>query len=64
MLCLSRLPGQSIMIGDDIKVTVNHVRGDKVNLGITAPQGMIVHREEIYDIIQHQKGSDHADRRY
>lgn len=48
MLVLARSRDQSIMIGDDIKITVVEVRGNKVRLGIDAPQGVSVHREEIY----------------
>lgn len=60
MLILTRLEDESIMIGDDIKVTVVEVRGKKqkrVRLGITAPSNVSVHREEVYDIIQQQKES-------
>ena len=52
MLVLSRLPGQSIMIGDGIEITVVSVRPDKVRIGIRAPQGIPVHRKEIFDEIQ------------
>lgn len=48
MLVLARSRDQSIIIGDDIKITVVEVRGNKVRLGIDAPQGISVHREEIY----------------
>ena len=48
MLVLARARDQSIIIGDDIKITVVEVRGNKVRLGIDAPQGIPVHREEIY----------------
>ena len=53
MLVLSRLPGQSIMIGDGIEITVVSVRPDKVRIGIRAPKGIPVHRKEIFDEIQH-----------
>ncbi len=52
MLILSRLPGQKVMIGDDIVVTLVDVRGDKVRLGFTAPREIPVHREEVYDRIK------------
>lgn len=55
MLVLSRTRDQSIMIGDDVKVTILDVRGDKVRLGITAPRGIAVHREEIYNRIRKQE---------
>ncbi|MFZ5832951.1 MAG: carbon storage regulator CsrA [Planctomycetota bacterium] len=54
MLVLSRRVGERIVIGQDIWVTVLEVRGDKVRLGIEAPPGVPVHREEIFrDIEQH-----------
>ena len=55
MLVLSRQMDESIMIGDDVKITIVDVRGDKVRLGITAPKSISVHREEIYDAIQKEK---------
>ena len=55
MLVLSRQKDESIMIGDDVKITIVDVRGDKVRLGITAPKSIAVHREEIYDAIQKEK---------
>ena len=48
MLVLSRRVGESVMIGDDITVTVLEVRGDIVRLGIDAPRDVKVHREEVY----------------
>ncbi|MDH7600438.1 MAG: carbon storage regulator CsrA [Sedimentisphaerales bacterium] len=55
MLVLSRTKDQSIIIGDNIKITIVDVRGDKVRLGITAPKDIPVHREEIYLAIQKEK---------
>jgi carbon storage regulator len=55
MLVLSRQRDESIMIGDDVKVTIVDVRGDKVRLGITAPTSIPVHRMEIYEAIQREK---------
>jgi len=55
MLVLSRQKDESIMIGDDVKITVVDVRGDKVRLGITAPKEIPVHRIEIYEAIQREK---------
>jgi len=55
MLVLSRTKDQSIIIGDNIKITIVDVRGDKVRLGITAPKDIPVHREEIYEAIQKEK---------
>jgi carbon storage regulator len=55
MLVLSRQRDESIMIGDDVEITIVDVRGDKVRLGITAPKSVAVHRREIYDAIQREK---------
>jgi len=55
MLVLSRQKDESIMIGDDVKITIVDVRGDKVRLGITAPREIPVHRMEIYEAIQREK---------
>ncbi|QGJ69881.1 Translational regulator CsrA [Planctomycetales bacterium 10988] len=54
MLVLSRQRDESIMIGDQIVVTVVDVRGDKVRLGIKAPAKIPVHRNEIYEAIQRE----------
>lgn len=48
MLVLTRRPGESIMIGDEVVVTVLDVRGDVVRVGIKAPRTVQVHREEVY----------------
>jgi len=55
MLVLSRQKDESIMIGDDVEITIVDVRGDKVRLGITAPKQIPVHRREVYDAIQREK---------
>jgi carbon storage regulator len=55
MLVLSRKRDESIMIGDEVEITIVDVRGDKVRLGITAPKHIPVHRREIYDAIQREK---------
>lgn len=55
MLVLSRQRDESIMIGDEVEITIVDVRGDKVRLGITAPKHIPVHRREIYDAIQREK---------
>ena len=54
MLVLSRQRDESIIIGDNIVVTVVDVRGDKVRLGIEAPREVSVHRREIYEAIQRE----------
>lgn len=52
MLVLSRQRDETIMIGDDIEITVVDIRGDKVRLGICAPTRIAVHRKEVYDAIR------------
>ena len=52
MLVLSRHRDETIMIGDDIEITVVDMRGDKVRLGITAPRNVQVHRKEVYEAIK------------
>ena len=54
MLVLSRQRDQSIIIGDNIVITVVDVRGDKVRLGIDAPKEITVHRQEVYEAIQRE----------
>jgi carbon storage regulator len=54
MLVLSRQRDESIIIGDNIVITVVDVRGDKVRLGIDAPREVSVHRREIYEAIQRE----------
>ncbi len=59
MLVLSRQRDETIMIGDDIEITVVDIRGDKVRLGIAAPTRISVHRKEVYEAIkaENQKAS-------
>ncbi len=52
MLVLSRQRDQTIIIGDDIEITVVDIRGEKVRLGISAPAHIPVHRKEVYDSIK------------
>jgi carbon storage regulator len=52
VLVLTRRPGESVMIGDDVVITVLDVRGDVVRLGIKAPRSVQVHREEVYRELQ------------
>lgn len=54
MLVLSRHRDESIMIGDNIVITIVDVRGDKVRIGIQAPTNVPVHREEIYEAIKRE----------
>ena len=58
MLVLTRKPGQSIMIGDDIEVQVLSVAGDKVRLGITAPREVGIFRDEVYERIERDREAD------
>ena len=55
MLVLSRQRDESIVIGDNIVITIVDIRGDKVRLGIQAPVEIPVHRQEVYDAIQREK---------
>lgn len=54
MLVLSRQRDETIIIGDDIEITVVDIRGDKVRLGVTAPKSISVHRKEVYDAIRRE----------
>ncbi len=54
MLVLSRQRDESIMIGDNIVITIVDIRGDKVRLGINAPSEIPVHRQEVYEAIQRE----------
>jgi carbon storage regulator len=60
MLVLTRKPNQSIMIGDDIEVSVLSVVGEKVRIGINAPQDIPVFRTEIYVEIQREEGEQNS----
>ncbi len=54
MLVLSRQRDETIMIGDDVELTVVDIRGDKVRLGIKAPPTVAVHRKEVYESIKRE----------
>ncbi|MCK5666252.1 MAG: carbon storage regulator CsrA [Thiotrichaceae bacterium] len=58
MLILTRRTGQTIVIGNDIKVTVTEVNGNHVRLGIDAPKDVIVNRQEVHDRIQTEMMQD------
>lgn len=57
MLVLSRQRDQTIIIGDDIEITIVDIRGDKVRIGINAPRNVTVHRKEIYDAVKRENQS-------
>ena len=57
MLVLSRKKGESVIIRENIVVTVVEIRGDKVRLGIEAPKDVPVHRREVYEAIKRSEGS-------
>lgn len=55
MLILTRRVGETLMVGDDVSVTVLGVKGNQVRIGVNAPKEVSVHREEIYQRIQREK---------
>tara|TARA_S200000501_G_scaffold230744_1_gene216425 strand:- start:10134 stop:10343 length:210 start_codon:yes stop_codon:yes gene_type:complete len=61
MLILTRRTGETLMIGDEVTVTVLGVKGNQVRLGVNAPKEVAVHREEIYDKINQQNGTPDSD---
>lgn len=61
MLILTRRVGETLMIGDEVTVTVLGVKGNQVRIGVNAPKEVAVHREEIYQRIQKEKQDQHDD---
>ncbi len=64
MLILTRRVGESLMIGDEVNVTVLGIRGNQVRIGVNAPKEVAVHREEIYERIQQEKTGEPVDDNY
>lgn len=60
MLVVSRHESERIIIGDDVTVEVVRIQGDKVRIGITAPSGTSIHREEVYDAIKRVYPPEHG----
>ena len=62
MLILTRRVGESVVIGEDVTVTVLGVKGNQVRIGINAPKTVAVHREEIFERIKNGQGTGDRDR--
>ena len=57
MLILTRRPDESLIIGNDVKVTILGIHGNQVRIGVTAPKNITVHREEVYQRIQEERNN-------
>jgi len=62
MLILTRRVGETVMVGDEITVTVLGVKGNQVRIGVNAPRNVSVHREEIYQRIRSEQEEDGAEK--
>jgi len=62
MLILTRRIGETLMVGDDVAITVLGVKGNQIRLGVDAPKDVSVHREEIYQRIQRERGTEDTNR--
>ncbi|MBA3582423.1 MAG: carbon storage regulator CsrA [Gammaproteobacteria bacterium] len=62
MLILTRRVGETLMVGDEVTVTVLGVKGNQVRIGVNAPKDVAVHREEIYERIKRERDTDSSDR--
>ena len=62
MLILTRRVGETLMIGDEVTVTVLGVKGNQVRIGINAPKDVAVHREEIFERIKREQADEEANR--
>jgi len=58
MLILTRRIGETLMVGDDVAITVLGIKGNQIRLGVDAPKDVSVHREEIYQRIQKERGEE------
>ncbi len=58
MLILTRRVGESVVIGDDVSVTILGVKGNQVRIGVTAPMDVSVHRQEIYERIKKEEAGE------
>ncbi|MEM8593508.1 MAG: carbon storage regulator CsrA [Pseudomonadota bacterium] len=61
MLILTRRVGETLMVGDDVSITVLGVKGNQIRIGVDAPKHVAVHREEIYQRIQAEKQQQHGE---